>query len=183
MTSDLQPQASGKQVVRPEYGGCHRLDVVVVVLAVHVFGVPVDAVAAVHLRQGWRHVWAWAEDVCVGKVTAKLDPLLVPVPSQNTLDLEERKSHRTKVYIASALYLIKVIMAASTQLSDGELVQNWRNIPLKSYLPIEEAEDGGNQETLRIERGYFNTKKITLTSLGHYSNLTSRVELEVLEVL
>lgn len=52
MTSDLQPQASGKQVVRPEYGGCHRLDVVVVVLAVHVFGVPVDAVAAVHLRQG-----------------------------------------------------------------------------------------------------------------------------------
>jgi hypothetical protein len=81
----------------------------------------------------------------------------------------------------STRHLIKVIMVASAFWR--RVSSEWRNIPLKSYLPIEEAEDGGNQETLRIERGYFNTRKITLTSLGHYSSLTSRVDLEVLEGL
>ena len=69
---------SGEGHVRSVDGVHRRLDVLVV-LAVQVLGVALDAVAAVHLRQGRGHVGGGAEDVGVGEGTAELHALLVPV--------------------------------------------------------------------------------------------------------
>lgn len=67
-----------------------RLDVLVV-LAIQVLGVALDAVAAVHLCQGRRRIGGRAEDVSVGKGAAKLHALLVPVSPQDSLDLKTRR--------------------------------------------------------------------------------------------
>lgn len=67
-----------------------RLDVLVV-LAIQVLGVALDAVAAVHLRQGGACVGGRAKDFGVGEAPAKLHALLVPVSPQDGLDLDTRR--------------------------------------------------------------------------------------------
>lgn len=57
-------------------------------LAVHVFCVAVDAVAALHLGDGGRRVGGRAQGIrVVAYAAAELDLILVPVPPQNRLDL------------------------------------------------------------------------------------------------
>jgi len=63
-----------------------RLDVLVV-LAIQVLSVALDAVAAVHLRQGGGRVGGRAN----AEVPAKLHALLVPVSPQDGLDLDTRR--------------------------------------------------------------------------------------------
>lgn len=59
-------------------------------LAVHVFWVAVDAVAALHLRDGGRRVGGRAQGVrVVSHAAPELDIVLIPVPPQNRLDLRE----------------------------------------------------------------------------------------------
>lgn len=77
---------SGKGAVRLQYGGI----CVVAALAVHVFGVAVDAVAALHLGDGGSCVGSRAQGIgVVSYAAAKLDVILVPVPPQNSLDLAQ----------------------------------------------------------------------------------------------
>jgi len=54
-----------------------------------VLGVALDAVAAVDLCERRRHIGGRAEEVGVGKRAGKLHPLLVPIPPQNALNLQE----------------------------------------------------------------------------------------------
>lgn len=49
--------------------------------AIHMFWVAVDAVAALHLRDGGRGVGGWTQGVrMVSHTTAELDIVLIPVP-------------------------------------------------------------------------------------------------------
>lgn len=62
-------------------------------LPVHVFRVAVDAVAALHLREGGGCVGGRAHGVrVVPYAVTKLDIILVPVPPQDRLDLTRGKN-------------------------------------------------------------------------------------------
>lgn len=61
--------------------------------AIHVFWVAVNAVAALHLRDGGRGVGGRTQGVrMVSHTAAKLDIVLIPVPPQNCLDLSAFKT-------------------------------------------------------------------------------------------